>query len=244
LFSAFSCSSTPVPEQAEPAGSSQADVAPFGADGAGMAVTIDGIDRNQQLPVSANLGALLTDMTKSTDQNVIFSGTIYQLSTDQLDRFDDRLNCFAVRTSMVYDMLFQSDGSRPKKGSDPGSGPFSFATGFEPELDSFKCTQLKATTQGRRPQSLSEKALARFHGFTAYVTMHSDTSVPKATRDRLDADAQAAVNSLMSGADTKSRVYSCHWDNNDDTEMDGLLRIDETDSVNSQLRVLSAFAGG
>jgi hypothetical protein len=239
-----SCASDPQPGIEESQGIGRADTAVFAGNGAGVPVTIDGVDRDQQLPIGDEVKALLGEMTAATDQNVKFLGTIYELATLDRDRFDDKLNCFAVRTNMVFDMLFRSDGSRPDA---PQPDDLSFATKFETEFDSFKCTQLKATTTGRHPQSLLDKAIARYHGFTAFVIAHGDTSVPKTTRDKLSADADAAVTSMMSGADAKSKVYSCHWDNNDDTEMDGLIRIDAKqvdDANNSQIRVLSAFAGG
>jgi hypothetical protein len=239
-----SCASDSQPGTEAAQGIGQADTAVFGGNGVGVSVTINGVDSDKQLPIGDEVKALLTEMTNATDQNVKFQGTIYELPTPELDRFDDKLNCFAVRTNTVFDMLFRSDGSRPDA---PHPDDLSFATKFEPEFDSFKCTQLKATATGRHPQSLLDKAIARYHGFTAFVTAHGDTSVPKTARDKLSADADAAVTSMMSGVDAKSKVYSCHWDNNDDTEMDGLIRIDPktVDDANlSQVRVLSAFNGG
>ena len=84
-----------------------------------------------------------------------------------------------------------------------------------------------------------DKADARFKKFGAYKSQQGNAQIPMDKRNLIKRDASKLVASFLTGAPNDAKLYSCHWDNNDDTTSEALVLID-----GGEARVIVAWEGG
>ncbi len=176
------------------------------------------------LPISKEIKALVEEMTKANDiQNNQFMAAVYALSAVDAAAFSSPAGAYVAQKNMAYDFMYRADGSKP--GSNEG---FGWADKWNAEYEDMGC---RATTR--------DKADARFKRFGAYKSHQGDDQIPIAKRDLIKRDATKLVASFLSGAGAGAKLYSCHWDNNDDTTSEALVLVDGTEA-----RVVVGWEGG
>jgi hypothetical protein len=195
--------------------------------GAGRKMTIDG-NEARQLPVDPQLHALVASMN-DTSQNTWFHASAYTMDPGALGTgWEQTLNCHATRNFMAYDMMWRSDGSTPSVNEAGGSGDQKWAERWNPEYETMSCHEIQAS-----------KALSRFRRSSGYATSMSAAKTP-ARKKQLETSSAAAVASLLKGIGP-SKVFFCHWDNNDDTDADAVYTLDVK---KGSARVLVSIGGG
>ncbi len=198
-------------------------VANFRGTGTGKAVKLHWVDA-KFVPVSKEVKKLAKDLTEAnTFQNNSFYAAVYQAPRDSFADFDSNFNHYFVRNEATYQMMFRVDGSAP--GDDT---PLGFYAKWDPEVETIGCRVIDRS-----------KAHSRFKHFQAYVSSHGDPQNSAKARS-FEANATALVSSFLKGAAAGARLYRCHWDNNDDTDADALILLDDK---GGEVRVLLAFAG-
>jgi hypothetical protein len=151
------------------------------------------------------------------DQNTSFIAGAFRMSPGDLTDFRSSSNAFFVQKNMAYDMMFRADGSTA--GGKEGLG---FQEKWTPEVETMRCRVAEPS-----------KGLTTFKSYQAYTVSH------EANKLAFEKATGAAVGSLLKDIGSAA-LYSCHWDNTDDTDADALVVVNfQTGDV----RVLLAFAG-
>jgi hypothetical protein len=201
-------------------GTDALDVPSFLGKGAATNVELGG-HAAKQLATSKDVAAATSAMKDSAD-NVEVHAAAYQMSPIDAAELKDPLNCFAPRGYIAYDVMFRADGSRPNQ-----SAGFGWATGWQPQFETNHCAAVDPS-----------KAVKRFRRSHGYATAHGAGDAQK--RALLENDSVILVHAMLKGA-SAAKLYGCHWDNNDDTDVDALVSVDYK---TGQVRTLMAFAGG
>jgi len=195
----------------------------FGGSGAGTDVKLDGKPAKVIAP-SAPIAALVKEMTDAnTNQNNQFLAASYKAPAETLAAFSSSANGWLAQKNMGYDMMYRADGSTPG-----GNQGFGWADKWNSEYESMSC---RATSR--------DKADARFKRFGAYKSQHGDDQINAATQKKIERDATKLVASFLGGLGADAKIYSCHWDNNDDTTSEALVAID-----GAEARVIVGWEGG
>jgi hypothetical protein len=195
----------------------------FGGSGAGTDVKLDGKAAKVIAP-STQIAALVKEMTDAnTNQNNQFLAASYKAPPETLAAFSSSANGWLAQKNMGFDMMYRADGSAP--GQNQG---FGWAEKWNSEYESMSC---RATSR--------DKADARFKRFGAYKSQQGDDQISAAARKKIERDATKLVASFLGGLGADAKIYSCHWDNNDDTDSDALILLD-----GGEARVIVAWAGG
>jgi hypothetical protein len=223
LLSAAGCAVSPAESAAsDGAEASLTSSGSLGFDGASPSANVTlGGHVEKQGPASAGINAALEAMTKlGANQNVLFQAGVYALDGAALTAL---AGATAGPREIAYDVMFRVDGSRP--GSKQGLG-------FQEKLESTETLACAVVN--------ANKALSIYKETQAFEAVRGDQSLDAAERQTLDKDAALVVGSLLASA-SPSKLVTCTWSNNDDTDATALVSVDEGTGI---VRVLLAWAGG
>ena len=168
---------------------------------------------------TAAVQAALTDALKTQDQNVSAEAATYtQVPAD----FLGDLTAAADKAS-VFQLMFRSDGR-------PIGDPHTFGESLDPS-ETLKCSLV---TSARVASSV-----AKFHGVQAILSDDQDDRAKQAATKFKAAIADAEK--ALIDADADAKLFSCGWDNHDDSDAGAILSVD---AKTSTVRVLFVFNGG
>jgi hypothetical protein len=128
-----------------------------------------------------------------------------------------------AQTNAAFQPMFRTDG---KNFDDPH--------GFTPSLASFETLKCRTVTSAKVAATV-----AKIHGVEAILADDQDDGAKQAASKFKAAigDAESALRS----ADADAKLFSCDWDNHDDSDAGAILSID---AKTSTVRVLFVFNGG
>jgi hypothetical protein len=161
----------------------------------------------------------LTDALKTEDQNVSAEAATYtQVPADFLGDLSA-----AAQKDAAFQLMFRSDGKN-----------FDDSHGFGESLLSFETLKCSTVTSAKVASTV-----AKFHGVQAILSDDQDDKAKEAATKfkAAIADAESALVSADSGAS----LFSCDWDNHDDSDAGAIVSVD---AKTSTVRVLFVFNGG
>ena len=169
------------------------------------------------LGASTNVSSLTKEMTDANDiQNDTFQAGSYASSPALLA-------AFKADKTMAYDIMFRLDGSAP--GANSG---FGWAAKYEAKYESLSCKSV--------PLSKAEATFSKFQG---YQNHQGDDQIPAQKRALIKSDMKKLISTFVGEASSNAELFNCHWDNNDDSDADSLVLIDDR-----RVHVVMVFAGG
>jgi hypothetical protein len=173
-------------------------------------------------PVSFQAAAVqdaLTEALKTQDQNVSAEAATYtQVPAD----FLGDLTATAQKDA-AFQLMFRSDGKN-----------FDDTHGFGASLASFETLKCSTVTGAKVASTV-----AKFHGVQAILADDQDDKAKEAASKFKAAIADAE--SALVNADAGASLFSCDWDNHDDSDAGAILSVD---AKTGTVRVLFVFNGG
>jgi hypothetical protein len=188
----------------------------------GVDCSPDGCTSSKTVSLQASaVQAELTAALKTQDQNVTAGAATY--THVPADFLGDLSAGEAAQKNAAFQLMFRNDG---KSFDDPH--------GFTKSLASFetlKCSSIAAAKVAA--------TVAKFHGSEAIVADDQDDGAKQAA-SAFKAALADAVPALIA-ADPGASLFSCDWDNHDDSDAGAILSVDTKAST---VRVLFVFNGG
>jgi hypothetical protein len=196
---------------------------PFKGSGPEKAVTI-GEHEAQLVPTSGEVSRLVGEMTSANDiQNNQFLAAVYRWNAAAVADFTSAREAYGAQKRMAFDLMYRADGSSP--GGEEG---FGWADHFRPDYEDMACRRIAL-----------DRADATFKRFGAYVSHQGDEQIPTDKRALIERDATKLVASFLKDLTPSAAVYTCAWDNNDDTASEALVSVDGFET-----RVVVGWEGG
>jgi hypothetical protein len=161
----------------------------------------------------------LAEALTTQDQNVSAEAATY---TEVPADFIGDLTA-AAQKDAAFQLMFRSDGKS-----------FDDSHGFGESLTSFETLKCSTVTSAKVASTV-----AKFHGVQAILADDQDDKAKEAATKFKAAIADAE--SALVNADAGAKLFSCDWDNHDDSDAGAILSVD---AKTSTVRVLFVFNGG